>query len=255
MIDKHINKLHFNERRIDVFFQKCWELKNPRAFAQEDERFFRFLYDDLKIICQCIDNSSNYAELSKFVVFFGVTDDPEVLDILADYVQRKIRHLQVDDILTILVNFAHTLSPNAQSLFDQANQEFSQRLRLELETMDAQYLMKAEDLIKIMNVLLPHGQLQDDLVDEVLAHIDGNFTDYSPEMLAEIAIIYATKMQHTKLRDQFFDKLMPRFKQLMEYMEEGTVYKFMWSFVRAGRLVVEEDAFEWVHVRHILQKR
>lgn len=50
LIEKNVNKQHFNERRVDVFFQKCWELKNPRAFAKEDQRFLRFLYDDLKVV-------------------------------------------------------------------------------------------------------------------------------------------------------------------------------------------------------------
>lgn len=50
MIEKNINKSYFNERRIEAFFQKCWELQDPRAFAKESDRFFRFMYDDLKVI-------------------------------------------------------------------------------------------------------------------------------------------------------------------------------------------------------------
>ena len=63
-------------------------------------------------------------EFSKFIVFFGVDDDPEVFDLLTDAIMRKLRVLKVDDILTILVNFAHTLSPNAKDLFVAAEQEF-----------------------------------------------------------------------------------------------------------------------------------
>ena len=61
------------------------------------------------------------AEITKFIVFFNATDDPELLDLVSDAIARQFRTLPVDDILTILVNFAHTLSPNAQDLFNMAN--------------------------------------------------------------------------------------------------------------------------------------
>ena len=64
-------------------------------------------------------------EFSKFVVFFGVDDDPEVHELLADAIARKTNMLTVDQILTILVNFAHTLSAESQDVFASANQEFA----------------------------------------------------------------------------------------------------------------------------------
>ena len=67
-----------------MFFERCWQLKNPKKFAKESERFFRFVYDDLKVIIQVVGNPWNYAELCKFVVFFGVNDDPELLELLSD---------------------------------------------------------------------------------------------------------------------------------------------------------------------------
>ena len=49
--------------------------------------------------------------LMKMVVFFSVDDDPEIYDLLTDSIVLKVRKLKVDDILTVVVNFAHTLNP------------------------------------------------------------------------------------------------------------------------------------------------
>ena len=67
----------------------------------------------------------------KFIVFFGVDDDPEIFDLLTDAILIKLRYVNIDDLLTIVVNFAHTLHPNAQTIFDAANQEVGQRIRNE----------------------------------------------------------------------------------------------------------------------------
>ena len=58
----------------------------------------------------------NVVEFSKFIVYFGV-DDAEVFDLLLEAFSRKIREMPVDGILTVLVNFAHTLSPCASQAF------------------------------------------------------------------------------------------------------------------------------------------
>lgn len=160
-----------------------------------------------------------------------------------------------DQILTILVNFAHTLDPNAAELFAAANQEFGQRLRGEFEALDASLILSPEHVAKILNVLLPHGQLQEELTEELVIHLDAHRSEYTPESLAELSIIYATKMPHAQLRNQFFDNMLTKFERVVDYIDEKTLYKFLWSFIKAGRLVIEQDALVWNNVRHSLQKR
>jgi len=84
-------------------------------------RFKQFLYMDLKKVLQQVDRPSNLVEFTKFIVFVGADDDPEIFDILSDEINKSMRRMTVDDILTILVNFAHTLNPNSQELFEAAN--------------------------------------------------------------------------------------------------------------------------------------
>ena len=124
LIETNINAKYLRESRLEQFFQKCWDLKNPKEFM-ENKDFRRFVYSDLKSVLGKIDNPTNYVEFTKFMVFFRADDDPELFDLLADGCNRFLRRMPVDDILTILVNFAHTLNPNAQELFTAANQEFA----------------------------------------------------------------------------------------------------------------------------------
>lgn len=113
MIETNVNKDYLNEKKLAVFFEKCWEIKEPHSFAREEPRFERFLKSDLKSVMQKVGQAENIVEFSKFVVFFGVEEDPEVFDLLLDSFSRSIREMTVDGILTVLVNFAHTLSPEA----------------------------------------------------------------------------------------------------------------------------------------------
>lgn len=83
---------------------------------------------------------------------------------------------------------------------------------------------------------------------------DENKSDYTYEIMAEIAIIMATKMD-TNHRDQFFEKFLTKFQNDIEYLKDETLYKILWSFIKADRLTVREDGYEWFRVRTAIQKR
>lgn len=127
MIDKNINRKYFSEKKIDAFFEQCFSLKNPKAFVEEDAKFQSFLVNDLKLLIQSIRDPQNLVEFIKFAVFFRV-EDPEVFEILSDQMRKNISALTTEQILTILVNFSHTLSPEAKEMFDIANEDFVYRL-------------------------------------------------------------------------------------------------------------------------------
>ena len=71
---------------------------------------------------------------------------------------------------------------------------------------------------------------------------------YTYEVLAELAIIYATEIDQT-YKEQFFSKFMSKFTKEMEYLNEETLYKILWSFIKAGRLTVKDDVYEWITVK------
>ena len=42
---------------------------------------------------------------------------------------------------------------------------------------------------------------------------------------------------------------MSKFSKEIQYLHEETLYKILWSFIKAGRLVVKEDVYEWMTVK------
>lgn len=79
----------------------------------QDKTFRSFVYQDLKIILQIVNGTENIEKFTKFIVFFRVDEDPELIEVLCDNVASKISKFTTDEILTILVNLKHTLSPEA----------------------------------------------------------------------------------------------------------------------------------------------
>ena len=58
-----------------------------------------------------------------------------------------------------------------------------------------------------------------------------------------------------KYQDVFFAKFLDKFLRDIQYLKEETLYKILWSFIKANRLVIREDAFEWQQVREAIKKK
>ena len=69
---------------------------------------------DLKAIIQSVKDPDNLVQLLKFAVFFRLGgEDPEIYEVLADDIKKNMNKFTTDQVLTILVNFSHSLSPEA----------------------------------------------------------------------------------------------------------------------------------------------
>lgn len=75
----------------------------------------------------------NIYKFVKYVVYFRLGDDPEIMEILADQIKRNISKFRNNDLLEILVNFSHTLSPETKSLCELINDEIIFRLSEEYD--------------------------------------------------------------------------------------------------------------------------
>ena len=99
-------------------------------------------------------------------------------------------------------------------------------------------------MVSVLTVLSDHGQLSSalkhDLIDTVLA----NRAEYSYEVIAELAIVFATRIDD-KHRKHFFDRFIDKFMQDLSYLKEDTLYKLVWAMIKGGRLVEPGDAFYW----------
>ena len=58
-----------------------------------------------------------------------------------------------------------------------------------------------------------------------------------------------------KYQEMFFEKFMHKFLKDINFLKEETLYKILWSFIKAGRLTVKEDVYEWMQMRSAIKKR
>jgi hypothetical protein len=93
----------------------------------------------------------------------------------------------------MLANLRHTLSPAVLNLYGVVNSELIERMHDGYTTKDASNYVKPEDLIKIMNVLLDHKQMKEELKNGMLGFLEENMSSFSYETLAELAVINAAK--------------------------------------------------------------
>jgi len=63
--------------------------------------------------------------------------------------------------------------------------------------------LQPEDLIKITSSLLEQGHMTDNLKQNMIDHIYDNLNELNYEVLAELAVVYATKMDKT-YKELFF---------------------------------------------------
>jgi hypothetical protein len=75
-----------------------------------------------------VEDADNIESMTKFVVFFQIDDDPELLTYLIERIKAKMTHFGTEQIIQIIVNIKHTLSPEAMQVVEQANIEFVERL-------------------------------------------------------------------------------------------------------------------------------
>lgn len=94
----------------------------------------------------------------------------------------------------MLVNFSHSLSPEAQTVFEMANEDFVFRLDTNYNTKTREVYLQPEDFPKILNTLLDHKQMSGALKEGVINYINDNSSSFTYSLLSELAVIYATKM-------------------------------------------------------------
>ena len=88
----------------------------------------------------------------------------------------------------------------------------------------------------------------------MLDHIESEMNNLTYEVLAELSVIYALKMDDA-YKKMFFEKVRTKFVKELQYLKDETLYKILWSFFKAGQLTVDEGNLEWQGIKEILVKR
>lgn len=105
------------------------------------------------------------------MVFFKVDEDPELNELLTETVCSRIKKFTVDELLTVLANYSHMLSPNTLEMFKMVNEELCIRLTHEHQPTTLELVFHSEDLLKITTTLLGYGQMHESLKNGVIDYI------------------------------------------------------------------------------------
>ena len=176
-------------------------------------------------------------EFVKFLLFFKVDEDPELYELICENICKKIQYFTTDEMLTVLVNLSQTLSPAVHEVFEVANLELVERLDNNYDPMSSDLFIQPEDLIKIANTLLDHSQMKANLKQQMIEYIEQEHMTFSYEILSELAVVYALKMDDT-YRKMFFSKLRMRFIKEIEFLNDETLYKILWAFFKAKAITI-----------------
>lgn len=88
----------------------------------------------------------------------------------------------------------------------------------------------------------------------MVEYIEDNINSIPYEVTAELAVIYASKM-NTTYKNVFFTKMKAKFLKELKYLKEDTFYKILWSLLKAEQLKVACDSPDWEIVKDIIKTR
>ena len=94
-----------------------------------------------------------------------------------------------------------------------------------------------------------------DRLKEVLAeYIKDNSSSFPYETVAELAIIYSTRMVDAYKR-LFFGHFYEKFLKDLNYLGDEIFYKILWSMIASENLVIHEAGNDWQLVKDTIVKR
>lgn len=253
LVNNNINRKFFKEKRLEAFFEKCFTLQEPDKLMAEQE-FYSFVYYDLKQVLQLVTGTGNLVNFTKFMVFFKVDEDPELIEILTEQICSKIKYFTVDELLTICANYSHTLSPQTKEIFRVVNEEFCIRLTHEHNPSSFELVFKPEDLMKITATMLEYEQMHDTLKNGVIDYIKDEMGNVTFETMSELAVIFAMKMDPT-YKGMFFSHVVGKCMKELRHLKDETLYKIVWSLVKSQTVVVAAESVRWQTIKQNIKSR
>eukprot|EP00347_Sterkiella_histriomuscorum_P019411 403341726 len=253
LIDSNINRKYFSEKKLSNFFEICYQIKNPQLL-RDDQKFQKFLNKDLKFIIQSLKSVENFYNFVKFIVYFKIDQDPELMELLADQIKTNIGKFKNDEILEILVNFSHTLSPETQSVCEVANEDFVYRLSENFNPEENELYIQHEDFPKILNTFVDLRMLSAQLKEAIIEYLKENINQFNYAILSELAVVFSNKIDKT-YKMMFFELFKEKFMKDLGFLDQETLYKILWSLTKADVIEVSEKGYEWMLIKDAIIKK
>ena len=117
------------------------------------------------------------------------------------------------------------------------NEEFCVRLHNEHNPIQMDVVLQPEDLIKVTTTMLEYQQMHETLKNGIIEYLGDNLPKFTFEVMSELAVIYASKMDET-YKKMFFGKTKDKFMRELGHLKDETLYKIVWSLVKARTIIV-----------------
>ena len=150
-----------------------------------------------------------------------------------------------------MINIKHTGSSANAAIISAVNNEFCERLEHNYDTATFRQAIGPSDVVKILTTMTEAEVLGDELKDAMLEHIESEQNEMDYHVLAEIAIIFATRFEEQYKR-QFFVSTRTKFMSDMRYLSDDVLYKIIWAYVHSGYIAIEAGNPDWEMVKENL---
>jgi len=96
--------------------------------------------------------------------------------------------------------------------------------------------------------------MSDNLKNTIISYVEDNVNQFTYDELADLSVVFATKMDPS-FGSKFFKLFRDKFMKELQFLKDETMYKIVWSYVKAGALTVNEDNYEWMRVKDIVSDK
>lgn len=120
-------------------------------------------------------------------------------------------------------------------MFEVASDDIIFRLDTNFNPKSRDLYIKHEDLPTIINTFCDHNQMHQELKMRIHEHIVENVSQINYNILSELAVLYASKMDK-HYRNLFFKTHKEKFMKDLPHLDSENFYKIIWGFVKAKEL-------------------
>ena len=90
--------------------------------------------------------------------------------------------------------------------------------------------------------------MHDSLKNGMIDYISDRLGTLTYEVTAELAVIYALKMDDT-YKGMFFKRMQDKFMKEMRYLKDETLYKIVWAMVKSESVTIAANSVEWTAIK------
>ena len=98
---------------------------------------------------------------------------------------------------------------------------------------------------------MQHNCINENLKHSMVTYIQDNADSIHYVLHAELAVLFASKMDVT-YRKLYFKHLKPKFLKELKHLDEETLYKIVWSLIKAEQLDMTDSDPQWQLIKDTL---